>query len=372
MLRSLSIAAAATGVAAAVSLACSGTLGPSTAGGPSAASNKKSAQDAPRLTLQQSHTTNRLQAVSPVNHRVVWASGVGGTFVVTTDGGENWRAGVVSDNGVPQTALQFRDVHGVSAKVAYLLAAGEGEASRIYKTENGGATWTRQFTNREPLAFYDCFDFWTPNRGVTFSDPVNGHFPIIRTTDGRTWHFGGQIPPALAGEFGFAASGTCVATQGGQRAWIATGGATTARILATTNGGNSWEAYATPIPSSPSGGAFSVAFRDPLRGLVAGGDLAATGVVSDNVARSRDGGKTWTPTSNSAPIPGAVFGLSYVPSQGRLRVVATGPGGTAWSADEGDNWSLIPGLNNFWAVAFATHKAGWLVGTEGRIVKVSF
>jgi photosystem II stability/assembly factor-like uncharacterized protein len=109
-----------------------------------------------------------------------------------------------------------------------------------------------------------------------------------------------------------------------------------------------------------------------LRGLVAGGDLAAAGVVSDNVARSSDGGKTWEPTDHPAPIPGAVFGLSYVPSQQRLRVLATGPGGTAWSADEGDTWSLIPGLNDFWAVAFATHKAGWLVGTGGRIVKVSF
>jgi photosystem II stability/assembly factor-like uncharacterized protein len=373
MLRSLSIAGAATGIAAALSVACSGTFSPSTLGDQSGASRKKSAADAPLLTPQQSNTTQRLQAVSPVNHRIVWASGVGGTFVVTTDGGQTWRAGVVSDHGVAQTQLEFRDVHGVSAKVAYLLASGEGEASRIYKTEDGGATWTRQFTNPEPAAFYDCFDFWTPNRGVTFSDPVNGSFPIIRTTDGRTWQFGGEIPPALAGEFGFAASGTCVATQGGQRAWIATGGAATARILATTDRGNSWKAYPTPIPSGPSGGAFTVAFRDPLRGIVAGGDLGSPdAVVANNVARSSDGGRSWSATDNSAPIAGAIFGLSYVPSQGRQRVVATGPAGTAWSADEGDNWSSIGGLTGFWAVAFATQKAGWLVGTGGRIVKVSF
>ena len=50
---------------------------------------------APTLTPQRSGTTNRLQAVSPVSARVVWASGVGGTFTVTTDGGATWRAGVV-------------------------------------------------------------------------------------------------------------------------------------------------------------------------------------------------------------------------------------------------------------------------------------
>ena len=61
--------------------------------------------------------------MSPVNSRVVWASGVGGTYVLTTDGGTTWKAGVVPG----AEALQFRDVEGVSEKVAYLLAAGVGQ-----------------------------------------------------------------------------------------------------------------------------------------------------------------------------------------------------------------------------------------------------
>src|SRR5205085_7829990 len=70
----------------------------------------------PKLTLQQSGTTQLLISVSPVNSRVVWAAGTGGTFVLTTDGGNHWKAGVVpgAEN------LQFRDVQGVSDKVAYL------------------------------------------------------------------------------------------------------------------------------------------------------------------------------------------------------------------------------------------------------------
>src|SRR5512133_2438565 len=74
----------------------------------------------PTLTPQNSGTTQSLIAVSPVNSRVVWASGRGGTFVVTTDGGETWRAGVVAG----AEALQFRDVQAVSDKVAYLLSIG--------------------------------------------------------------------------------------------------------------------------------------------------------------------------------------------------------------------------------------------------------
>ena len=47
----------------------------------------------PTLTPQDSGTTQGLIAVSPVNKRVVWASGRGGTFAVTTDGGATWRSG---------------------------------------------------------------------------------------------------------------------------------------------------------------------------------------------------------------------------------------------------------------------------------------
>src|SRR5204862_4873261 len=56
----------------------------------------------PTLTPQLSGTLNRLQAVSPVNSRLVWASGVGVTYVVTTDGGAPWRRGVVQGDAQEQ------------------------------------------------------------------------------------------------------------------------------------------------------------------------------------------------------------------------------------------------------------------------------
>ena len=49
----------------------------------------------PTLIPQKSGTTQLLIAVSPVNAKVVWAAGAGGTYVVTTDGGTTWRSGVV-------------------------------------------------------------------------------------------------------------------------------------------------------------------------------------------------------------------------------------------------------------------------------------
>src|SRR6202030_3829997 len=261
----------------------------------------------PKLTPQQSGTTQLLISVSPVNPRVVWAAGTGGTYVVTTDGGETWKAAVVpgAEN------LQFRDVQGVSDEVAYLMSIGNNTTDfRIYKTVDGGANWKIQFMNETANAFYDCFAFSTPKRGIAHSDSVNGVFPAIRTTDGMIWHsIAAQMPPALRGEASFAASGTCITTQGGQNAWIATGGSTIARILATRDGGDTWNAYDTPLVSSPSAGAISVAFRDPWNGIVAGGDLAANDAA--DAATSNDGGRTWTLTTKP-PVQGAIFCLAYV------------------------------------------------------------
>jgi photosystem II stability/assembly factor-like uncharacterized protein len=200
---------------------------------------------------------------------------------------------------------------------------------------------------------------------------VNGVFPVIRTRNGEDWRLiGGKLPPAQPGEAAFAASGTCVATQGENRAWIATGAAEKARILATTDGGDTWNAYGTPIvQGTPASGLFTVAFRDASHGILAGGDLEAPDALSDNVAVSKDGGKTWKLVSGT-PFPGAAFGLSYVPArrhgQHKRMVVITGPGGAAWTVNEGRKWHLIPEVRDYWAVAFADPiMDGWWEPTAG-------
>src|SRR3954464_11262177 len=336
-------------------------------------------QTGPTFTSQSSGTTATLIGLSPVNANVVWASGTSGTFSVTTDGGKHWHTGVVPG----AEGLQFRDVQGISDKVAYLLSIGYGTDSRIYKTTNGGATWNTGFANQNPDAFYHCFAFWNKTRALAMSDSVNGRFPILRTTDGQTWQdIGHNVTPALPGEAGFASSGTCIATQGGQRAWFTTGGATPARVIATTDGGDTWNAYPTPLVSGPPAGGFSIAFHDAKHGILGGGDLSNPTGVSDNFARSSDGGVTWH-LATRAPINEAIFGLAYAQGTGESQVggtgagagstiVATGRKGTAWSPDEGTTWFALPQLIGLWDVAFANPKAGWLAGANGQIVKVSF
>ncbi len=343
----------------------------------------------PALIPQHSGTTQLLIAVSPVNPRVVWAAGAAGTYVVTTDGGSHWKSGVVPG----AESLQFRDVQGVSDREAYLMSIGDNTGDfRIYKTEDGGAHWRIKFQNKTVNAFYDCFAFWTPDRGVAHSDSVNGVFPDIRTNNGVSWHsIADNMPPALTGEASFSSSGTCITTQGWQDAWIATGGSSVARILATRDGGDTWNAYDTPLVSNPNAGGFSVAFRDPWHGIVGGGDLASNS--SAQAATSDNGGQTWRLTKKP-PIPGAIFCLAYARGledhdnwshQGhfghehdRTVVITTetqpnfASGAAAWTPDEGQTWFKLPQVSGYWAVAFANPEAGWFVGNNGQILKISF
>ena len=171
-------------------------------------------------------------------------------------------------------------------------------------------------------------------------------------------------------------------TQGSTNAWIATGGAAIARILATTDGGNTWEAYNTPIYSSPSAGAISVAFRDALHGVVGGGDLSENSY--GQMAVTSDGGQIWATTSRP-PIPGAIFCLAYANGSATVKnaftrtVVVTSEtqpnyasGSAAWTPDEGVTWHTLSQASGYWAVGFADAQDGWFVGNNGQILKISF
>lgn len=322
---------------------------------------------APVLTMQQSGTTALLQAVSPVNDRIVWVSGHAGTFARSVDGGASWTAGRVSG----ADTLQFRDVHAVSADTAWLMSAGSGELSRIFRTTDGGRSWSQQHLNREPDAFFDCMAFWDARRGVVFSDAVRGqHFVLLTDDGGEHWDRipPDRFPPAATGEGGFAASGTCVATVGRTTALAGTGNAPRANVLKTTDGGRSWSARPVPVTSGDAAGIASVAFRDSLHGVAIGGEIGKPTARGDYVAFTVDGGRTWT-LGGRFTFAGPAYGAAYVPGIERAPLVAVGPGGADLSRDDGRSWTNIDTLA-YWSVGFASPFAGWAVGPRGRIVHI--
>ena len=319
----------------------------------------------PRLADQESGVGALLIAAHAVDEDVVWASGAGGTVVKTVDGGATWRPVPVTTPGAD--TLQFRDVVALDSMTAWALSIGPGASSTIVKTTDGGASWRTVFVNDEPEGFYDCLSFWDAERGVLYGDSVDGALRVRTTADGgETWTLAAGLPPAAEGEGGFAASGTCVATRGDDRAWIGTGNASPARVLRTTDGGATWSASPVPLVAGEAAGVASVAFRDDRTGVALGGNIGDANAFADAVAITSDGGATWA-LGGRLPFAGAAYGAAYVPGTGAL--LAVGPGGVGLSRDDGRTWVLVDD-RTFWGVAAASASAAWVVGPEGRVVRV--
>jgi photosystem II stability/assembly factor-like uncharacterized protein len=323
-------------------------------------------QRLPSWELSNTGVTARLRGLSVVSGRVAWASGSAGTVLRTVDGGRTWRQ--VGPAGTAD--LQFRDIEAFSANRAVALSIGEGEQSRVYVTDDGGQTWTETFRNSDPSAFYDCVAFFDHRRGVALSDPVDGHFRIASTSDGgRSWRVlpTSGMPAALPGEFAFAASGTClVADSRSGRAWFATGGGSAARVFRTGDHGLNWTVADTPVPSGPSAGIYSLAFRDARHGIAVGGDFAVPTAAPDAAAITRDGGRTWV---SATAEPGEYrSGVTWVPRPGQV-ALAVGPTGSDISYDGGLKWTRFDS-GSFDAVNCAPDGACWASGEQGRIAKL--
>ncbi|MDP1892239.1 MAG: serine hydrolase [Gemmatimonadaceae bacterium] len=320
----------------------------------------------PRWTLQQSGVTASFRGLSAVSGLVAWAGGSRGTVLRTINGGHTWEN--VSVPGAD--SLDFRDVHGVSSRVAYAMSAGPAEQgqARIYRTVDGGQKWTLQWSDTTKGIFLDGMAFWDSSRGIAFSDPVNGKPVILRTQNGTTWERVEpvHIPPALPGEGAFAASGTSVAVQGRNNAWIATGAGPEARVFRTTDAGRTWQVSSAGLAAGPSAGFFGIAFADARRGIAVAGDYTIPRSSGDVTMVTQDGGVTWRRASKW-PSQGITGGVVAVRGAPKPLFAAVGAYGTAFSSDFGATWTHGDTLT-LYAIDFATRDSGWAVGPRGRIV----
>jgi photosystem II stability/assembly factor-like uncharacterized protein len=282
--------------------------------------------------------------------------------VRTTNGGKTWQTAKVPG----ADSLDFRDVEAFDARVAFLLSIGAGPYSRIYKTIDGGASWTQQYIAQDPRTFLDEFAFWDSMNGIAVGDAIDKHLFILRTSDGgQHWE---RIPPsaipeALPGEGAFAASGSGITVQGRRNVWIGSG-VHTARVYRSMNAGNTWSVAATPIlHDTESSGVFSVAFFDASKGIVVGGDYQKEGEIRKNAALTNDGGLSWKLVGKNPPT-GFRSAVLYVTKD---LLITVGPSGSDLSKDGGRSWKQID-VVGYHAVSRARMgSAIWAVGERGRI-----
>lgn len=314
-----------------------------------------------------------IKYMDAVSDQVVWASAYDGSgaaaviqeFTRTINGGETWTPGVINN----ATGLEISMIDGVDANTAYvaMYRSSGSNPQGIYKTTDGGVTWTRQasasFSNS--ASFPNVVHFFDANNGFAQGDPINGEFELYTTTDaGANWTLvpGANIPNPLSGEWGVVGYYDAI----GDHIWF---GTNKGRVFHSADRGLNWTVATTSL-----GATFTdVAFSSETHGLAQDKGQNSTG----QFAETFDGGVTWANVTSNGPTLTNDF--VHVPGTEDTFVAtgaAEGATGIAYSYDGGHNWEFFPDTETtqFLAVDFVDPETGWAGGfnvsaTEGGMYK---
>lgn len=305
-------------------------------------------------------TANRgINHISIVDQNIVWATGYDGSgnganvqeFTKTSDGGTTWTPGTV---GVGNANLGISMIHAVSSTTAWaaVYPTGAGQTGGIWKTTNGGATWSRQnsATYNNAASFTNVVHFWDANEGFCQGDPINGDFELYRTTNGgTTWTLvpGANIPNPQTNEFGYTRQIEVV----GNSVWFTT---SKGRIYHSTDKGLNWNVYQSPV--ADFGGAVvstssaNLSFSSLTDGLI----VTNNGVVY----KTTNSGATWTTVTTTGTV--YTNGLCFIEGTNTAFTTgaATGASGSSYSDDGGTTWTNIDTEQHLY-VEFLNPSIGW-------------
>jgi hypothetical protein len=337
--------------------------------------------------LENSGTTAALRGVKSLGAGVAWASGADGTILRTEDAGYEWQHCAVPEGA---DKLDFRGIWAWDDNTAIVMSSGTGDQSRVYRTTDGCAHWKLVLSDPDKDGFFDAMTFVGRQVGYLLGDPVGGAFTLFRTGDGgATWT---RIEsPGLAtvakGNAAFAASNSALMGAGGAddgRVWFVTGGAGGAFLYdGTPNCAkdadgpadpsclNQWTFQRQALPmagDTPSSGAFSlrlVCWDIRVKsGVAVGGDYAKPD-ASDGTSVWTPDGKTWAPSE--APPHGYRSAVTWDADLNAW--IAVGSNGSDVSWDGGRHWRTLDAAEsggnwNALSLPFA-------VGPGGKIGKIN-
>ena len=225
------------------------------------------------------------------------------------------------------------------------------------------------YKEEHPDVFYDAMTFLNPERGIAMGDPIEGCLSVLISNDGgQTWLKKpcSELPPTFAGEAGFAASDTNIASKG-DHIWIGTGGIK-ARVFHSPDGGESWEVFdTTVIQGGTMTGIYSLDFADEIHGIAMGGNWEKKGEFTQTKAVTEDGGNTWSLISNG-DLPGYISCVQYVPQSQGKKLIACSTEGIYFSGDSGSSWIKVSD-KGFYSLRFADEQIFWVSGNN-EIAKV--
>jgi photosystem II stability/assembly factor-like uncharacterized protein len=282
----------------------------------------------------------------------------------------NGNIGFTTDNGAIWHTLQIKYQDTINPNFRSLgfngsdyFAMSIGNPALLYKIAKGQATL--QYLEEDSNVFYDALTFFEDNlHGIAVGDPTANCASILITEDGgETWIKipCENLPEIMEGEAFFAASNTNIKTIG-STVWIASGGAK-ARVLKSTNYGNTWQVFETPIvQGNGPQGIYSVDFYDENNGIIMGGNYSKPLENSANKAITSDGGKTWTLIADNQN-PNYKSCVQYVPDTAGKEVFAVGKTGVSFSNDGGITWIEVS-KEGYYAIQFINKNTAWLSGNK--------
>lgn len=312
-------------------------------------------------------------SISVVDQNTAWITGtVTPSIYRTTNGGTTWTT-------IPTTGISFEG-YCIWAKSATECYVGDGGASggaggnaKLYKTTDAGTTWTVVSSTGGSAGFFNgvVFSRSTPNFGVAESDPPNGvgqpYFFSITNDGGVTWNTLTPNPPGVAGQ---ASAQNALFVVNNQFYGIGLGNTAPARAIITRNGGTSWSTVT--LGSLVGGFVSGLAFKDANVGI------SAASASLPNISRTTDGGVTWTTFSIGAGSPAGYCSMKFIEGTNTCYLAgATGAAGAvSKSTNGGLNWTTmttsgITGITNFDFVRVGTTVYGYAVTTSGAVIKMS-
>lgn len=323
-----------------------------------------------------------IESIEVVNSNVVWAvaydgSGGGATirdYTKTSNGGTTWTPSSINVGSTNYGLANISSVHIDTAWASIYPITATVSAQGIYRTVNGGATWTKQTTAtyNTTTSFINFVHFFNSNDGIAQGDPAGGYFEIYTTNNGgTTWTRvpSANIPTPLAtDEYGTVG----YFTANGNNIWFTT---TKGRIFRSTNKGLNWTAASTPLGINVT--LTNIAFRDANNGIITGINPSTQADVG--LFKTTDGGSTWTLLNTNTAGITTKSAIEYVPGTTSTYYISgatTGGAGTAFSTDDGSTWTIINNIQhtalgifngtNAWAGGFNTSN------TSGGIFKLDF
>jgi photosystem II stability/assembly factor-like uncharacterized protein len=312
----------------------------------------------------------QVAAISVVDDNIVWAVGghaLGNPFFQgisrTTDGGESWDYSTITVPGLDISEDIIVDVFALSDSVAWALLALEVTVphfGRMLKTIDAGATWEHQSSAYPNIQGVhngpDFVHFFDENNGITVGDLEEMY---VTSNGGDLWTKVPQssYPVILDNEDPYN-TGYC--TMGDSSLAF---GTNSGRVFRTSDRGASWIASDVGLGLT----FIFTTFQDEMIGL------ATAPVAGTSIAKTMDGGATWTTLPGELPTNAILSHQkgtesTYMYGSSAMPLFIGSDPGTGFTSDFGNTWyeqddvSLLPTM-------WSDSSTGWSGGLDNFIHK---